>query len=230
MGLVKRIGKNERIRGALCWLAAQYIRLIWLTGRWETLNGHIPAEYWDQKRPFIMAFWHGRMLMMIPLWPNAMPFNMLASRHRDGQLIVRTAAYFGIGSIDGSTTRGGAQALRAILRSLRDGGCVGITPDGPRGPRMQVTPGVVNIARLSGCPIIPVCFASSSRWLVKSWDRFAVTFPFSRGVFAWGEPIFVAKDLDADAMEAMRLHVQAVMIAQAAQVDGHMGVEAVSPA
>ena len=230
MGLVKRIGKNERIRGLLCWIAAQYIRLVWLTGRWQVVGGDIPAAYWDQGKPFILAFWHGRLLMMMKLWRGGMPIHMLISQHRDGKLIARTVGHFGIDCIEGSTTRGGAQALRSILKTLRGGNCIGITPDGPRGPRMHASAGMINIARLSGCPIIPACYSSTSRRLLKSWDRFAVTFPFSRGVFLWGQPIEVPKDLDDDGVEAIRLEVERIMVAQAAEADRMMGVEPVEPA
>lgn len=230
MGVVKSIGRNERIRGALCWLAAQYIRLVWATGRWDVVGGHIPAAYWDEGRPFILAFWHGRLLMMMKIWRGGMPIHMLISQHRDGKLIARTSAHFGIGSIEGSSSRGGAQALRTILKTLRGGNCIGITPDGPRGPRMHVSAGMVNIARLSGCPIIPACYSSTSRRLLKSWDRFAVTFPFSRGVFTWGDPILVDKDLDEAGVEDMRVKIQAIMVAQAADADRRMAVPPVDPA
>ncbi|MGE5477034.1 MAG: lysophospholipid acyltransferase family protein [Bacteroidales bacterium] len=230
MGLVKEIGKNERIRGALCWVAAQYIRLVWATGRWETIGADIPARYWDQGKPFILAFWHGRLLMMMKIWRGGMPIHMLISGHRDGKLIARTSAHFGIDSIEGSSSRGGAQALRTIIRTLKGGNCIGITPDGPRGPRMHASAGMVNIARMSGCPIIPACYSSTSRRLLKSWDRFAITFPFSRGVFLWGEPIEVPKELDEAGLEAMRLKVQEIMVAQAAEADRLMGVEPVLPA
>lgn len=230
MGLAKRIGKSERIRGMLCWLVAQYIRLVWALGRWQVIGGHIPAAYWDAERPFILAFWHGRLLMMPKCWRSTTPIHMLISQHRDGKLIGRTVGHFGIQTIEGSTTRGGAQALRSIIRTLKGGGCVGITPDGPRGPRMHATAGMINIARLSGCPIIPVCYSSTSRRLLQSWDRFAVTFPFSRGVFLWGEPIMVSKDLDEAGVEDMRQRVQEIMVAQAAEADRLMGVAPVQPA
>lgn len=230
MGLVKEIGKNERIRGALCWVAAQYIRLVWATGRWDMVGADIPTRYWNQGKPFILAFWHGRLLMMMKIWRGGMPIHMLISGHRDGKLIARTSAHFGIDSIEGSSSRGGAQALRTIIRTLKGGNCIGITPDGPRGPRMHASAGMINIARMSGCPIIPACYSSTSRRLLKSWDRFAVTFPFSRGVFVWGEPIEVPKDLDEAGVEEMRLRVQEIMVAQAAQADRLMGVEPVQPA
>lgn len=230
MGLVKEIGKNERIRGTLCWIAAQYIRLVWATGRWDMVRADIPKQYWDQGKPFILAFWHGRLLMMMKIWRDGMPIHMLISGHRDGKLIARTSAHFGIGSIEGSSSRGGAQALRTIIKTLKGGNCIGITPDGPRGPRMHASAGMINIARMSGCPIIPACYSSTSRRLLKSWDRFAVTFPFSRGIFLWGDPIEVPKDLDEAGVEEMRLKVQAIMVAQAAEADRMMGVEPVEPA
>ena len=153
MGLVKRIGKNESIRGFLCWLAALYIRLAWSSGRWRVENAHVPEVFWDQGKPFILAFWHGRLLMMMKIWRRGMPIHMLISTHRDGLLIARTSAHFGISTIAGSSTRGGAGALRALLKMLKSGGCVGITPDGPKGPRMRATDGVIALAKLSGCPI-----------------------------------------------------------------------------
>ena len=97
---------------------------------------------------------------------------MLISQHRDGQLIARTVRRFGIASIAGSTSHGGSAALRAILRALKAGQCIGVTPDGPRGPRMRATGGAVDIARLSGVPILPAAFATSRRRVLGSWDRF----------------------------------------------------------
>ena len=88
MGLAKRIGKSERIRGALCWLASQYIRLAWATGRWQVVGGDIPARYWDQGKPFILAFWHGRLLMMPKCWRQGTPIHMLISQHRDGLSLI----------------------------------------------------------------------------------------------------------------------------------------------
>jgi len=106
MGLAKRIGKSEALRGLLCWLASLYIRLVHATGRWQVVGGEIPAAYWDRRQPFILAFWHGRILMMMKCWRAGMPINMLISQHRDGLLIARTSAYFGIKTVAGSTSRG----------------------------------------------------------------------------------------------------------------------------
>ena len=208
MGLAKRIGKSEGFRGLLCWLGSLYIRLVYATGRWQVVNGGPAERLWDQGRPFILAFWHGRILMMPKSWRSSVPIHMLISQHRDGQLIARTVAHFGIDTVAGSTTRGGGAALRAMLRFLKAGECVGITPDGPKGPRMRATDGIVTVARLSGCPILPATFATSRRRLLSSWDRFAVALPFSTGVFVWGEPITVPREADEAELERLRSVVE----------------------
>ncbi|MCR6629078.1 MAG: lysophospholipid acyltransferase family protein [Magnetospirillum sp.] len=227
MGLAKRIGKNERIRGALCWLVAQYVRLVWLTGRWRVVGGDIPARFWDRGEPFILAFWHGRLLMMPKSWRGGMPIHMLISQHRDGQLIARTVGHFGIHTVEGSTTRGGAGALRAMLKALKGGECIGITPDGPKGPRMRASDGIVAVARLSGCPVIPATYAAAGARRLGSWDRFLIPLPFSRGLILWGEPITVARDGDE---AAARQAIEDAMNAQTAEADRLMGMDPVQPA
>ncbi len=230
MSLAKRIGKSERVRGLLCWLAAQYIRLAGASGRWRTLNGEIPAAYWDSGKPFILAFWHGRLLMMSHSWRRGVPISMLISHHRDGQLIARTVAHFGIKSVAGSSSRGGGAALRGMLKLLKGGECVGITPDGPRGPRQRASGGVAMVAKLSGCPVIPLSFSARHRKLLSSWDRFALPRPFSEGVFIWGQPIVVPRDADEAALEAARLQVEEVLNHLGAEADRLMGHEPVPPA
>jgi len=230
MGFAKRLGRSEGLRGFLCWLTAQYIRLVHSTGRWEVVGGDIPAAFWDQGKPFILAFWHGRILMMPKSWRRAAPIHMLISQHRDGQLIARSVAHFGIHWLAGSTTRGGSQALRAMLKALKAGEYVGITPDGPKGPRMRASAGIVNVARMSGCPIIPATFGASWRIVLGSWDRFVVAKPFTKGVFVWGQPITVPRDADEATMEACRQAVEDELNAITREADRRMAVAPVEPA
>src|ERR1700739_4204747 len=89
------------------------------------------------------------------------------------------------------TRRGGSAALRTMVKRLRGGDCVGITPDGPRGPAMTASVGIVNLARLAGVPIIPITYATSRRSVLPTWDCFHFPWPFGRGVYLWGEPIQV---------------------------------------
>ncbi|MGE5546919.1 MAG: lysophospholipid acyltransferase family protein [Solirubrobacterales bacterium] len=230
MGLAKRIGKSEGLRGALCWLAAQYVRLVWATGRWRIENSALANRLWDEGRPFILAFWHNRLLMMPKSWRAGVPIHMLISQHRDGQLIARTVGHFGIGTVAGSTTRGGAGALRAMLKALKAGECVGITPDGPKGPRQRASEGIVSVAKLSGCPILPATYAVESRRVLRSWDRFVIPLPFSRGVVRWGDPIEVPRDADAEALEQARRRIEEAMNLLAVGADRDVGAEAIEPA
>ncbi len=159
-------------------------------------------------KPVIMAFWHGRLLMMSAFWPKDKPFNMLISHHRDGELISRTTAHFGINSVRGSTKKGGAQAIRTLVRDLSNGISAGVTPDGPHGPRMRVSDGIISLACLSGAPIIPLTAAARSRRLLGSWDRFMVPLPFTKGIYLISDPIYVARDADPESCEALRLSLE----------------------
>ena len=227
---LKKILASGPVRRGLCWLGALYIRYIFFTGRWTTIRGHIPEAFWRAGRPFILAFWHGRLLMMPHCWDPKATIHMLISQHRDGQIIAHTVGHFGIKTVAGSTSRGGAGALRAMLRALGAGECVGITPDGPRGPRMRASDGIVTVARMSGAPIIPATFAVSRRRVLGTWDGFVVALPFGRGVIAWGEPITVARDADAKALEADRRQVEDGLNAITAEADRLSGHDPVEPA
>ncbi|PKU22043.1 lysophospholipid acyltransferase family protein [Telmatospirillum siberiense] len=230
MGMVKTLTRAEGVRRFLCWLAAQYIRLVHVTGRWQVVGGELPQSFWDDGRPFILAFWHGRILMMPYCWRRRQPINMLISQHRDGQIIARTVSHFGISTIVGSSSKGGVAALRAMLQSLKGGTCVGITPDGPRGPRMRASDGIVQVARMSGCPIIPCTFSARRRKLLGSWDRFSVALPFSSGVFVWGTSIEVPSGASSTDLQAARDAVEASLNAITEEADRRMGHPPVEPA
>jgi len=228
--LVKALTQSKRVRAGLCWLGAQYIRFVHASGRWRVEGGDIPADYWRRQQPFILAFWHGRIMMMPFCWRRDRPIEMLISQHRDGQLIAQTVKHFGIETVAGSSSKGGSAALRTMLRTLRAGRSVGITPDGPRGPRMRAADGVVQVARLSGVPVVPCGFSARRRRLLGSWDRFAVAMPFSTGLFVWGVPVHVAADADAEALEAARLAIERGLIAVTQAADRAMGHPPVEPA
>jgi len=151
------------------------------------------------------------------------PFHMLISAHRDGRIIAGAMTYFGIETIAGSTSRGGSSALRKILKRLKEGGCVGITPDGPRGPAMTVSIGIVNIARLAGVPIVPATYATSRRRELASWDRFHLALPFGRGVFLFGEPIEIGAELDETGLEDVRCLIEARMVEMVREADRRVG-------
>ncbi len=228
--LFKRVMRNETLRQGLCWLGALYIRLVHATSSWQVIGQDIPAQYWDGGRPFIVAFWHGRLLLMPYVWRRDKTIHMLISHHRDGRLIADTVKHFGVDTISGSTSRGGSAALRGMLKALKGGDCVGITPDGPRGPRQRASAGIVNVARLAGVPIVPATYAVKRRRLLGTWDRFAVALPFTKGVFVWGRPIEVPRDASDAALEALREEVELRLNAITAAADSRMGHAALEPA
>ena len=206
MALYKTLMRRHAPRATACWLTAHYIRLIGTLGRWSVEGTEIPEKLFAANQPFLVAFWHGRLLMMSEAWPYETPFNMVVSRHRDGQLIARTIGHLGFGSILGSSSKGGSAVMRAMLRALKAGECVGLTPDGPQGPRMRASPGIVQVARLAGVPIVPIAFAARPSKLINSWDRIMVPLPYGLGVIRWGKPVEVARDADEAAVrEAAKL-------------------------
>lgn len=219
----KRLMQSDAAQAAACWVGALYIRLVRATGGWTIVGEEIPESFRRDGKPFILAFWHGRLMMMPYCWRRTDLVKMLISSHRDGRLISSTVGHFGIESVVGSSSKGGAQAMRNLLRLLRDGGIVGITPDGPRGPRMRVGEGTIAIARLSGAPIVPATFAASRRRVLGSWDRFVLALPFTRGTFLWGEPIHVPRDADAAISERCRLALERAMNELTARADAMYG-------
>ncbi|MDE2164982.1 MAG: lysophospholipid acyltransferase family protein [Alphaproteobacteria bacterium] len=229
MDWTNRVLRRDDVRRFLCWLVSLYIRLVRLTGAWITDGGAVPAEFHAGKRPFILAFWHGRLLMMPCAWERRVPIHMLISGHRDGRIIADAVRHFGIDSIAGSTTSGGSGALRAMVRHLKDGECVGITPDGPDGPAMRASSGIVAVARLAGAPVVPLAYATRRRRILDTWDRFHLPLPCSRGTFIWGEPIVIPPELDDAGIERYRALIEQRLNAITAEADRRVGRERVSP-
>jgi len=211
-------------------VAAQYIRLVRFTGRWQVVGAEAAIERCEKGLPLIVAVWHGRLLMAPFSWPHSDRSHILVSAHRDGQLIARTLNFLRMGTIPGSTRRGGGMALRRLHNILHGGGVVGLTPDGPRGPRMRVTPGVIQLARLTGAPIYPIAYSAHPRFVFDSWDRFVLPFPFSRGIYLWGEPIFIARETDRADMERVRHALEETLNDLTRRADAAMGYPPMDPA
>jgi len=111
----RRLLRSDALRRIACWITHCYIRFVYLTNRWSVEGGDWTRKLTREDRTFIVAFWHGRLLMMPLAWHGLAPFHMLISAHRDGRIIAGAMTYFGIETIAGSTSRGGSSALREIL-------------------------------------------------------------------------------------------------------------------
>jgi lysophospholipid acyltransferase (LPLAT)-like uncharacterized protein len=160
------------------------IRALARTMRIETVNGEAIAERWRAGHSAILAFWHGRQLMMARVPYGGRGVDILISRHRDGELISRAMRSFGFSSVRGSTTRGGAAALKALIQRARAGRDLVITPDGPKGPRQIAQPGVIHLARATGLPIFPVAFGASKKKSCRPGTAFSCRFRFRAASFS----------------------------------------------
>ena len=189
------------------WFYSLVLRLLSATIRKKVLGQEHPQQFWERGQYFIYAFWHQRLLMM-PFLARKGKVGMLISQHRDGEFIARAVKLFGIDSVRGSTTRGGFSALRGMIRFFRRGANLAITPDGPQGPKYIVQNGVMELARQTGAPILPVTYSASRKKVFGSWDNFILPLPFCKVVYVWGEPLFVSRHANKEDLEEKRLLLQ----------------------
>jgi lysophospholipid acyltransferase (LPLAT)-like uncharacterized protein len=185
-------------------LGAMLVRLLGVTWRVRVVGLEGVEALWRERRAVIYAVWHGRILL-VP-WLSARLCRtggaraplVLVSRSRDGELGARYVRRFGLSTIRGSSSRGGGAALRALVAAIRSGMDVAIVPDGPRGPREQLQPGVVALAALTGAPVVPLAIGARPARRLASWDRFLVPLPFARCVLAFGPPVPVEVGADRE--------------------------------
>jgi len=203
-------------------VAAHAVRLLGATLRVRLAGVDGVSAAWQARRAVIYAVWHGRILM-VP-WANARlraavgarAPRVLASRSRDGELVARWVTRFGLGVVRGSSSRGGAAALRLLAAAVRAGEDVAIVPDGPRGPRGRVQPGTVALAALTGAPIVPVAFAARPAHHLSTWDEFLVPLPFARAALVFGPLVEIKRDADR---ERARVGIEEALVDVTAAAD-----------
>jgi hypothetical protein len=202
------------------WLASWLLRTLFLTLRPVYVHRHFEQRILSRGTPCVLAVWHGRALYFMHLyrWQAA---TILVSHSKDGELVSRLLARFGLHATRGSSSRGGSQGLLQMVRSIRAGYHGAITPDGPRGPRYHAHPGVVAVAKQAGVPILPVAYGAQWKWVLQSWDRFVVPLPFSRVVVVYGEPIAVPPEASAAALRAKCQEVEASLRYLTETADGY---------
>lgn len=211
--------KNRLAGGALPALIYLVLRLLYATMRIRVVGGEIPRPLHDRGEGIIVAFWHSRLLMC-PFAYMGRDMNVLVSSHGDGELIANVTKGFGFRLVRGSSSKGGAVAIRELVQLGNKNSDLAITPDGPRGPAEVVKQGVAHVARITGRPILPLGFASSRSKRFNSWDRFLLPYPFSRGVFVWGEPLFYQK---GEPLEVFRLRIEEALLDTTRRADEYTG-------
>lgn len=199
---------KQRLAGKL---VTVLMRLLGLTLRCRLEDPHGIRAKTPPGVPVIWIFWHN-CLIAAPLnkvkFSGKAPASALASASKDGAVIESVISHFGVKTVRGSSSRRGVAALIALKKALKAGEQLFVTPDGPRGPRYHLQPGVIKLAQSSGAPIIPVRFTHSSSWRVKSWDRFHIPKPFSRITIHLDEMIEVPAKLDENTFESYRSKVE----------------------
>ncbi len=198
----------------LGFLAALVIRVLYATIRWERVNLGPSDPGMLAPEAQIFAFWHGRMLMLPRHYMRhrgrrrtARPY-MLISRHGDGRLIAFAIRLLGIHSVAGSSSRGAVTAVLDLLRKAEAGSDIGVTPDGPKGPRGVCKKGIAILAQKSQLPVYPLTYSTKNRWQLRSWDGMIIPKPFSRGVAIRGEPIMVGTD---ESLESASTRIQVAL-------------------
>ena len=194
----KKILRTKLGYSIICWIGAKYIKFVSITNKWSFINKKYVENLWKKNESFILCFWHGRLLMMPLSWNKKKKINVLISSHPDGQLLSKTVEHFNIETIVGSSSKGGSEAVRNIIKSLKSGVSIGMTPDGPRGPRMKINSAIIKIASLTGHKIVPLSYSVKKKIFLNSWDKFLVALPFGKGCFIWGKPIKIKKNISTN--------------------------------
>ncbi len=181
----------------LGWLV---INFLYLTNRkrWH-IEGKIPDT------PIVVAFWHAELLLAPFIYKKIAPnrrVEVMISEHFDGELIAQTMRFFGIGAIRGSSSKGAAKALIKAIKRVKEGGDVAITPDGPKGPRHELSDGIVAIAKKSKAPIVIFNYRPTKYKQANSWDKFLIPMPFGTIDFFCSEPIYI-EDLETEEAKEM---------------------------
>ena len=200
MKIKKKIVKNFFTQQLLALVSAIYIKLVTLTSSIIIKNIESPQFYWENNKPFILAFWHSQLMMISYCWNSESKINVLASGHSDGRFGAIVGKYFKLNNIPTSSNEKSI-SLKPVFTLLRNSQYIGITPDGPRGPNQKVSDGIIKIAKVTQVPIIPIGFASSKFRILKSWDSFLITKPFSKSAFVWGKTITIPKNCTDNEIE-----------------------------
>ena len=188
------------------WLGHNFIRTLRATLRIRQVRLENIEGLNRQGKHYILTLWHAHILMLTYA-EFSRPMTALISQHRDGELIAKLVERMGVSAARGSSTRGGREALREMIRVSKSSN-LAFTPDGPKGPARIAKVGVVIAAQKTGLPIMPAVFVAEKRKKLRSWDQFEVPYPFSRAIYVYGKPIYIPARLDSDELEQYRQLVE----------------------
>lgn len=180
------------------------------TVRYKVMTAAPHIELVNSGKPVIYTLWHGRLLPLT-YYHRQQEIATLISKSADGEYIARVVERWGYTAARGSSSRGGGAALRDLVKAARSGASLAFTPDGPRGPRQKLKPGVLTAAQLSGLPLIPMSGAASRAWWIEGWDRFLVPQPFATMYVRYGTPVHVPRHATPEEMVRLVTDVEAIL-------------------
>ena len=188
--MIKKIFRNHLIQNLLGWLISSYIKICYQTSTWYIKNDDTVIKMLKSKKNFIVCFWHNRLLMAPFCWQyHENKFKMLISGHADGRIISNAVSHFGIETISGSSNKKKISSAKEILIEIKKKSVIGITPDGPNGPKEKIKPGLISLIKKTAIPIIPLSYSAKFKINLSSWDNFIFPPPFNKFVAVWGKPI-----------------------------------------
>ena len=194
--MIKNFLKNYFIKKFLSLVGALYIYIVYVSSQKTFINKDNFDKIILENKSFIYALWHDQLLLSPFTWQTKNRIDILISKHKDGDIIADLIKYHGFNSIRGSTNnpskvkeKNTISSIRKIIKTLKADVSIGITPDGPRGPRHKVSEGTINIARISNKKILPMALAYKEQWVLNTWDKFIIPKPFNKICIVWGDTI-----------------------------------------
>ncbi len=211
--ILRPLFRSDGFQTAASWIISKYLRLVFATTSWTFVGVDECRARLEQGERFFVVLWHNRIAMMPLAW-DMMPtqLTILASSHADGRFVSRLMGRFGIETIGVSSKGSNLKAGKQAMKAFSDGSCIGITPDGPRGPAMRFSPAPIILAQRCKTRISFVTYSVRRRIVLRSWDRFIVPLPFNKGVIIWNEGFDVPQDLDEDGVKALQLKLEQALI------------------
>ena len=179
----------------------------------------------EQEEPILVAVWHETAVMLVPKFA-AENMHALASRSRDGELGARLLKCFGVDCVRGSSSRGGSEALAEMVKVAPNVRALGITIDGPRGPRRKSKPGIVVLSQRTGYRILPVCACATKAWRANSWDRMCIPMPFGKFIYSIGDPIDPPASDSPEDIQAKILEVEEIMNTMQVSIEEQYDIDA----
>jgi lysophospholipid acyltransferase (LPLAT)-like uncharacterized protein len=212
------------------------VQTLCILGYWlvRALLATVPSKYWrtgrdfrpvilDHRQRYIYVMWHEYLFVPLITFAHSR-VRLLVSKHSDGQIVAEMCKHLRMGTVCGSTNKGGVEAVRQLLKPSRYR-YLAVVPDGPRGPRRKVQPGVIYLAARLGWPIVPVGIGYYNPWRLRSWDRLAIPKPYHRAAVVSSEALVVPANLDRDGLELYRrkLEDQLNILTAQAEEAAHTG-------